>query len=364
MGYALFAQRKLMLTGSLNGLQLQQTQRSNEQLQLATSTLSLQKQLTSLQTAQANQLARLYEDLANSGNDVYEKASTLTNPEIVALRNQLSNLRDAKNNAGTTPELEALNKQLANVQAAKDAEVANAVGTMKPLGTYKDWMSKEGNSTVYTSPFTGFRYLAAGGENNFGYTGTDASWEKALADIVDCNNTLEKNSANHTDGDEEWSAKNIAAYNNKYNQDLQKAQNAAAKKYDDQINQLNKQIAAEQKKVSDAQKNYDKQISNLEKQITKKEETIQNNIPKTEEDASRERERIQDEIHKVEQKFKVEEDVINRQIYQVSIKENAIEMEVKRLDTKVTAVQKQLEATQEAEGSGIDRATPKFNGIG
>ena len=39
-------------------------------------------------------------------------------------------------------------------------------------------------------------------------------------------------------------------------------------------------------------------------------------------------------------------------------------MEVKRLDTKITAVQKQLEAVEEAEGAGIDRATPKFSGIG
>ena len=175
MGYALFAQRKLCLTGQLNSLNLQQTQRSNEQLQLSSNTLSLQKQLTSLQTAQATQLAGKYEELANSGSD-YE--------------------------------------------FNRDTE---------------QYTDKNGNS--YSQ--------------------------------------------------EQW----------------------------------------------------------------------QNNL-------SEERARIQAEIHQIEEKFKVEEDVINRQIYQVSIKENAIEMEVKRIDTKVTAVQKQLEAVQEAEGSGIDRATPKFNGIG
>ena len=30
----------------------------------------------------------------------------------------------------------------------------------------------------------------------------------------------------------------------------------------------------------------------------------------------------------------------------------------------VSALQKQLEAVEEAEGKAIDRATPKFNGVG
>ncbi len=55
---------------------------------------------------------------------------------------------------------------------------------------------------------------------------------------------------------------------------------------------------------------------------------------------------------------------INNEIYRVSIKENAIEMEVKRLDTRVSALQKQLEAVEQAESSAIDRATPKFKGVG
>ena len=60
MSYALFAQRKLTLTGQLNCVSLQQTQRSNEQYQLATNTLSLQQQLSSLQASQAGELAELY----------------------------------------------------------------------------------------------------------------------------------------------------------------------------------------------------------------------------------------------------------------------------------------------------------------
>ena len=76
------------------------------------------------------------------------------------------------------------------------------------------------------------------------------------------------------------------------------------------------------------------------------------------------RDTINASINQKQAEFEAEVDQINREIYQVSVKENAIEMEVKRLDTMVTALQKQLEAVEEAEGSAIDRATPKFNGVG
>ena len=76
------------------------------------------------------------------------------------------------------------------------------------------------------------------------------------------------------------------------------------------------------------------------------------------------RNQINDQIKEKQSKFDAEIDTINRDIYKVSVKENAIETEVKRLDTKVTALQKQLEAVEEAEGSAIDRATPKFKGVG
>ena len=71
-----------------------------------------------------------------------------------------------------------------------------------------------------------------------------------------------------------------------------------------------------------------------------------------------------DEIQALQQRHKQEQDNINRQIYEVSVKENAIEMEVKRLDTMVTTLQQQLKAVEEAEGSAIERATPKFAGVG
>ena len=68
MGYALFAQRKLVLDGQLNNAQLQQTQRSNEQYALATQTLSLQQQLTSMNASQSGELAQMYEDLSSSND--------------------------------------------------------------------------------------------------------------------------------------------------------------------------------------------------------------------------------------------------------------------------------------------------------
>ena len=77
-----------------------------------------------------------------------------------------------------------------------------------------------------------------------------------------------------------------------------------------------------------------------------------------------ERQTINDEINQRQEEFNAELDTINRQIYLVSVKENTLEMEVKRLDTQVSSLQKQLEAVEEAESSAIDRATPKFNGVG
>ena len=79
---------------------------------------------------------------------------------------------------------------------------------------------------------------------------------------------------------------------------------------------------------------------------------------------SSERESIQADIKGVQEEFEGEIAQINQKIYMISIKENALEMEVKRLDTKLTALKKQLEKIEEAEGDGIDKATPQFKGIG
>ena len=82
MGYALFAQRKVVLDGHLNSLQLQQTQRSNEQYNLATQTLSLQQQMASMQASQSTELATKYEELAKAGGED-DRASK--NAEIKAM---------------------------------------------------------------------------------------------------------------------------------------------------------------------------------------------------------------------------------------------------------------------------------------
>jgi len=76
------------------------------------------------------------------------------------------------------------------------------------------------------------------------------------------------------------------------------------------------------------------------------------------------RDRINAQISAREESFNQELDEINREIYSISVKENTVEMAVKRLDTEVTALQKELESVESAESDAIDRATPKFQGVG
>ena len=170
MGYALFAQRKIVLTGQLNSAQIQQTQRSDEQYKLATQNLSLSQQMTSLTASQANELAVLYGQLAAVGEN--------------------ATFKDANGNALEGDALQAA----------------------------------------------------------------------------------------------------MAEYN-------------------------------------------------------------------------KERDEINDKINQKQQENQRELDVINRKIYLIGVKEASVEMEVKRLDTQVTALQQQLEAVQEAEGKAIQNATPKFKGV-
>ncbi len=76
------------------------------------------------------------------------------------------------------------------------------------------------------------------------------------------------------------------------------------------------------------------------------------------------RDSINSQIRSKEQAYQREIDGINRDIYNVSVKENAIEMEVKRLDTMVTTLSQQMQAVEQAEGQGVQNATPKFGGVG
>ncbi len=43
--------------------------------------------------------------------------------------------------------------------------------------------------------------------------------------------------------------------------------------------------------------------------------------------------------------------------------DNQLDLEQKKIETKLTAAQKQLEAVEEAEGQAIEKATPKYSGI-
>ncbi len=44
--------------------------------------------------------------------------------------------------------------------------------------------------------------------------------------------------------------------------------------------------------------------------------------------------------------------------------ENKIDMEMKRVETKISATQNELQAVEQAEGQAIKNATPKYNGVG
>ena len=106
-----------------------------------------------------------------------------------------------------------------------------------------------------------------------------------------------------------------------------------------------------QNRISNIQSSQSSELAKLYEDLTKVSD-------------STERKKINDMIEARQKYFDAEIEKINNQIYENSIKENAIEMEVKRLDTKLTALQKQLEALKEAEGNGIEKITPKFQGLG
>ena len=139
MGYALFAQRKLVLDGELNCLQLQQTQRSNEQYNLATQTLSLQQQLTSMSASQSNELAGLYEKLAdadseadrNSINGEIEAKQAAFEKELDQINRKIY-LTSVKENAiemevkRLDTEVSAIQKQLEAVEQAEGAAIDRA----------------------------------------------------------------------------------------------------------------------------------------------------------------------------------------------------------------------------------------------
>jgi len=48
----------------------------------------------------------------------------------------------------------------------------------------------------------------------------------------------------------------------------------------------------------------------------------------------------------------------------LAAQENQLDMQQKRLETKLTAAQQQLQAVEQAEGQAIQQATPKYSGLG
>ena len=122
------------------------------------------------------------------------------------------------------------------------------------------------------------------------------------------------------------------------------------------------QRADEQLRLAMQTTNLQNIISNLQSSQSSELAKLYNDLAQASD--STERENINELIIEKENFFDAEIKKINNQIYQNSIKENAIEMEVKRLDTKLAALQKQLEALKEAEGNGIEKITPKFQGLG
>ncbi len=217
MGYALFAQNKVALTGRVNSISLMQTQRSNEQNALATEQLSLQQQLSSIQASQSQDLAEFYE--------------------------LLSHIKESK-------------------------ETVNGVTTT--TGTF---------DADYLNSFKAHDEAV-----------TDKNGKQTVESVTDRNK-------------------------DQYSADAKKLIQAAL----------------------DADGKYIPEIT---------------------------RENINATIKQKQSEFDAELADINNDIYQVSVKENVVEMEVKRLDTALTSAQKQLDAVIDAEGDAIEKATPKFSGNG
>jgi len=147
MGYALFAQRKLVLTGQLNSVELQQTQRSNEQYMLATDTLSLQQQMSSLQAAQAGELAELYEELATATDSGQRSeinaeinAKENTNEQELDKINRQIYLTSVKESSiemmvqRLETQVTALQKELENVEEAESDAIDRATPKFQGVG--------------------------------------------------------------------------------------------------------------------------------------------------------------------------------------------------------------------------------------
>ena len=147
MGYALFAQRKLVLDGLINSIQMQQNQRADEQLKLSTETLSLQAEVTTMQASQSGELAKLYDSLA-SADDSDDRASINSqingkqnefNQELATIQNRITQT-SIKENAiemevkRLDTKLTALQKQLEKVEEAEGNGIEKATPQLNGIG--------------------------------------------------------------------------------------------------------------------------------------------------------------------------------------------------------------------------------------
>lgn len=73
---------------------------------------------------------------------------------------------------------------------------------------------------------------------------------------------------------------------------------------------------------------------------------------------------IRAQIEEVKNKYATWTEEINQENYEISQKENMIEMQKKRLETQITKISQELEAVEKAEQDGIQRANPKYSGLG
>lgn len=251
MGYALFANNKVALTGRVNSISLQQTQRSNEQNTLATQQLSLQQELSTMQASQSIELSELYQLLSKiSANGSFSDEFLL---------------------------------QSGVVATEKDPNDPNKV-------IIKENKDNEGKGTgeVYLHTSSGKDKLDLSDTDTLVQRGAEidlsADALQLMGQILDDYNDYKRTGSTSDSGT-----------------------GSLASAARDAINA----------KIKEKQSGFDAELAD-----------------------------------------------INNEIYLVGVKENAIEMEVKRLDTALSSAQKELDAVIDAEGDAIDKATPKFSSNG
>ena len=76
------------------------------------------------------------------------------------------------------------------------------------------------------------------------------------------------------------------------------------------------------------------------------------------------RKAIEAEIDAEQQKSEAKKQEFELKNQQLGMEENAIELQKKKLESVVTKLEKELDTIEEAEKTGIERANPKYNGLG